>query len=161
MGAAGLGLLDSDHDADRISELDDECGLYQLTEDAQKKAMEAGATERDSWRIRYSLIANSRDPDACKITRDFLESSGALTRLIETWKRKALGPPNPDDYICNDPRYTLVLIGLGAMSNGCVLDEEFLEIMRRVFTECGFMRDSLKQIDTVYYHCSLDFVFRH
>lgn len=145
MGAWGLGLLSSDHDLDVICDLDEECGLYKLSEDARLKAVADGMSERDSYQFNYSLHASQCSN--AKIARDFLESTGALSKLIKDWKAKALGPRDPKYW--GDQRYTLCLIGLGGMSHGCHLAEGFLDTMRDIFTDCGFMRDALKQIDTV------------
>lgn len=149
MGAWALGLHDSDFDRDLINDLDVKCGLDDLTFEAQKKIIDKHIDAHlpfgthNAGELLYSLLAGDNS-EYNKIARDFLESTGAIAKLIQDTKAK---PASMDD--CFDPRYVLVHIGLCAMSHGLVLDEDFLEYMRENFTETEFQRDALKQIDTV------------
>lgn len=94
--------------------------------------------------IHYSIYpAMCSDPE---LVREYLESSGALDKLITTWTAKALAPRNEEDW--HHPGYKLVLVGACAMMMGCTLKTEFIECLRTIFLNVGLMRDALKQVDT-------------
>ncbi|KAF2165434.1 hypothetical protein M409DRAFT_24284 [Zasmidium cellare ATCC 36951] len=155
MGAWGLGLFESDHDYDIISDLDAEAGLHKLAEDAQAKlkaeeeakGIKHGEDDDENSveaRISYSIYA-----DHCSdfdLVRTYLQSSGELEKMIEKWTAKAQGWRNPLEW--HNPGYKLVLIGACAMMYGCTLKDEFIQYLRDTFTEVGLMRDALKQVDT-------------
>lgn len=135
MKAWGLGLHNSDYDADLIRSLDAECGLFHLTREGQSKS---------GPQTNYSILARQQNDVDNRVAREVLLTTGALAKVTrETWDK----PASVEDRF--DLRYTLTHIGLCAMSHGIPLGEDFLEYMRENFTETEFQREALKQIDTV------------
>lgn len=169
MGAAGLGLFDSDHDFDSISELNHEAGLHKLAaalhakERAKKGKAKKGKTKKgtkvgtkpaengnedtidDGHDYRFSLHGGSHElnDEEFLAVREHLES-GVLDRMInERLQKVKAGKANTYPY----PGYELVLLAVCAMEYGCHLSESFLDHLRRNIRSVGLMRDAVKQVD--------------
>lgn len=158
MGAAGLGLHDSDYDFDCISELDREAGLHKLavalrakeqaqanTKDEAKPTEQNADDEADGYDYRFSLHGGADELNEEEFTavRQHLES-GVLDRMIDERLQKIKAGKIPT---YNHPGYELVLIAVCAMEYGCHLSESFLDHLRRNIRSVGLMRDAVKQVD--------------
>lgn len=159
MGAAGLGLFDSDHDFDSISDLDVEAGFPKLATELRAKDSanrpqedETKSTEKaasindadDDYDYRFSLHGSSQlTKDEFLAVRKHLES-GVLDRMINARLEKIkVG----DLGIYGHPGYELVLLAVCAMEYGCKLSEPFLDHLRRNIRSVGLMRDAVTQVD--------------
>ena len=127
-----------------ISELEDEAGLHKLMEGDIAKAKEDGDTNAEE-NFYYSMYGPSH-PD---VVRTYLDS-GILVSLIETKKAEMLGPPS-DSHLFRDPCYAYVLLGACAMSLGCTLPLDYLNTLKKVYTEGGLMPGALKQMHKALY----------
>ncbi|KAJ4346455.1 uncharacterized protein N0V89_010384 [Didymosphaeria variabile] len=139
MGAWGHDLFQSDHDLDMVSEMTHDAGLYKLEEEAIAKAKAAGESDAEK-QIYYNLYGPSH-PD---VVRHHLDS-GVLVDLIEKKKAKMLAPPNRLDFL-RDPCYEYVLLGACAMGLGCTLPSDYLNMLKKVYTEGGLMSGALMQM---------------
>ncbi|EME79241.1 uncharacterized protein MYCFIDRAFT_199064 [Pseudocercospora fijiensis CIRAD86] len=133
MGAWGYGLFQSDHDYDEISGLDAEAGFHFMQEEAEAKG------EKN---VNIGLFDPS-DPD---FIRKYIEASGTLDEMIAKYTAAAAAAKT-DKWDRGQRDYRLCLMGACFMMLGCKLSDDFLDLLRDKFTNCGFMPDALKQLD--------------
>ncbi|KAF3047236.1 hypothetical protein E8E11_007961 [Didymella keratinophila] len=131
MGAWGHGLFQSDNDLDTVSELGHEMGLSKLEEDMEATAKAEGKSEEEVRKIYLTICG------------------GGSHR--ETWETNMLTVPNGSkdqqlEYLFRDPVYYYVLLGACAMTLGCHLPDSFLNMLKIVYTESGFLSPALKQL---------------
>lgn len=142
-----LGLFQSDHDFDTLSELGHEMGLTKLEEDMQAAARAAGKSEEEVDRIYLSIYGGGSHPE---VVRKHLDS-GVLADFIKVREAKMLSIPDGTqdqqlEYLFRDPCYLYVLLGACAMTLGCHLPESYMAMLKKVYTEGGLMPDALKQM---------------
>ncbi|KAH9880133.1 hypothetical protein J1614_002159, partial [Plenodomus biglobosus] len=143
------GLFQSDHDFDMLGEMSYEAGLDKLQEDAQALARAQGQSEEDVEQIYYSLYGDCcSDPELVRAHLD----SGVLVDMIAKKEAKMLEIPSGLEdcmleYLLSDPCYAYVLLGACAMSLGCQLSTEYIAMLKKVYTEAGFMPDALSQLE--------------
>lgn len=141
------GLFQSDNDLDTVGELGDEMGLSKLQEDMEAAAKAEGKSEAEVCKIYLDIYGGGSHPE---VVRKHLDS-GALAECIETWETKMLTVPTGSkdqqlEYFSRDPVYCYVLLGACAMTLGCHLPDSFLDMLKIVYTESGFLSPALKQL---------------
>lgn len=132
---------------DTVSELGHEMGLSKLQEDMEAAAKAEGKNEEEVRKIYLDIYGGGSYPE---VVRKHLDS-GALATCIETWETKMLTVPNGSkdqqlEYLFRDPVYCYVLLGACAMTLGCRLPDSFLDMLKIVYTESGFLAPALKQL---------------
>lgn len=141
-------MFQSDNDFDIISELGYDLGLASLEEAAQANAKAAGKDQEEIDGVYYTIYGPScSDPE---IVRKHLDS-GVLTDIIAEKEAMLLSIPSGTkeqqlEYYFRDPCYIYVLLGACAMTLGCQLPDAYIAMLRKVFTEGGFMSDALEQM---------------
>jgi hypothetical protein len=88
-----IGLFQSDHDFDIISELSHEAGLTKMEEEAQALAKAAGKDEKEVDRIYYSIDGNSCSNS--DLVRKHLDS-GILSKMIAEKEATLLAMPTKE-----------------------------------------------------------------
>ena len=139
-----LGLFQSDHDYDMISNANAEAGLHKLEEDTVAKAKASGDADAEEH-FYYSMY----EPSHPAVVREYLDS-GILVELLKKKKVKMLEPPSQWDFL-SDPCYAYVLVSACAMSLGCTLPSDDLILLKKVYTEGGLMPGALKQMHKALY----------
>lgn len=138
------GLFQSDHDFDMISELDEEADLHMLMEDDIAKAKANGDMDAEE-NFYYSMYC----PSHPEVVRKYLDS-GVLASLIGKKKAEMLGPPSEWGFL-RDPCYAYVLLGACAMTLGCTIPSDCLNLLKKVYTEGGLMPGALGQMRKALY----------
>jgi hypothetical protein len=122
-----------------VSDMTGEAGLYKLEEEAVAKAKADGDEDAEKH-VYYSLL----DPTHPDVVREHLDS-GVLVDLIKKKKAEMLAPPT--EWSClQDPCYAYVLLGACAMGLGCTLSPDYLNMLKKVYTEGGLMPGALRQM---------------
>lgn len=164
MGAWGLGLFQSDHDHDRISDMYEPAGLDALEDKAYEMAKKAkrhsagansdNAPAGDDDEVdegpRLSLYAGlCTDDTDIKLVRGHLDS-GMLQKLINQKQteidEKAKGTDIEDEFERDRAVYDLILIGACAMSLGCKIPAKFKEVLIAKYRTTELQRDALGQM---------------
>src|SRR5690242_6727685 len=122
-------------------------GLSKLQEDMEAAAKAEGKSDEEICKIYLDIYGGGSHPN---IVRKHLES-GALAECIKTWETKMLAVPNGSkdqqlEYFFRDPVYCYVLLGACAMTLGCHLPKSFLDMLKIVYTEGGFLPPALRQL---------------
>lgn len=122
-------------------------GLGKLEEEMQAAAKAAGKSDKEVNEIYLDIYGGGSHPE---VVRKHLDS-GALADLIKVQEAKMLTVPDGSkdqqlEYFFRDPCYCYVLLGACAMTLGCHLPESFLDMLKIVYTEGGFMPPALKQL---------------
>jgi hypothetical protein len=122
-------------------------GLSKLEEELQASAKAEGKSDEDVDKIYLSIYGGGSHPE---VVRKHLDS-GALAKCVKAWETKMLTVPNGSrdqqfEYLFRDPVYCYVLLGACAMTLGCHLQESFLDMLKIVYTESGFLTPALKQL---------------
>jgi hypothetical protein len=143
---SATGLFQSDHDFDIVSELSHDAGLTQMEEEAQAAAKAAGKDDREVDDIYYSVYRQScSNPE---LVRKHLDS-GALVYLVAEREAAMLAMPSKKqelEHYFRDPCYIHVLLGACAMTLGCQIPNQYISMLKKVYTEGGLMPDALKQM---------------
>jgi hypothetical protein len=138
--------VQSDHDFDIVSELSHDAGLTQMEEEAQAAAKAAGKDDREVDDIYYSVYRQScSNPE---LVRKHLDS-GALVYLVAEREAAMLAMPSKKqelEHYFRDPCYIHVLLGACAMTLGCQIPNQYISMLKMVYTEGGLMPDALKQM---------------
>jgi len=175
MGAWGLGLFESDHDHDRINEMDDIANLDgRLLSKALKRAKQAktqpenanatkstGATSKNEPTGKASVPNLTLYAAACDdvdLVREYLDS-GALPKLIMYYLTamtkksdivKAKNLSEDDQVMAEDELdravYDFVLLGACAMSLGCRITNAFKDVLITRYRTTQLQRDALGQM---------------
>lgn len=122
-------------------------GVNKLQEELEAAARAAGKSEEDVNNIYLDIRGVGCHSD---VVRKHL-NSGALADCIKVWETKMLAIPNgseddDDFYDMRGPCYTYILLGACAMELGCHLPESFLDMLKIVYTEGGFLAEALEQL---------------
>jgi hypothetical protein len=147
---SATGLFQSDHDFDIVSELSHDAGLTQMEEGAQAAAKAASKDDKAInsiyYSIYYSIYAQScSNPE---LVREHLDS-GALVYLIAGKEAAMLAIPSKKqemEHDFRDPCYVYVLLGACAMTLGCQIPDQYIAMLKKVYTEAGLMPDALKHM---------------
>jgi hypothetical protein len=140
------GLFQSDHDFDIVSELSYDAGLTQMEEEAQAAAKAAGKDDKETNGIYYSIYGPSCS--SSELVRKHLDS-GALVYLIAEKEAALLAMPSKEqelEHYFRDPCYVYVLLGACAMTLGCQIPDQYISMLKKVYTEGGLMPDALRQM---------------
>jgi hypothetical protein len=117
-----------------------------MEEEAQAAAKAAGKDEKEINGIYYSIYGKScSNPE---LVRKHLDS-GALVYLIAEKEAAMLAMPSKEqelEYYFRDPCYIYVLLGACAMTLGCQIPDQYISMLKKVYTEGGLMPDALKQM---------------
>lgn len=153
MGAAGLGLFDSDHDFDHISDMYGPAGLAALEDKAKERAKSRSASEggsqsdakdEDEGFPKLSLLAGLCSDVG--LVRDHLDS-GVLQNLID-WKKAEIDEKSRtmDKWNHSIAVYDLILLGACAMSLGCKISSDFKDLLIAKYRTTDLQRDALGQM---------------
>lgn len=156
MGAAGLGLFDSDHDFDCIADMYGPAGLAALEEKAKERAKSrpepdggGHSTGKSEYDDLPQLSLHAGQCADVELVRDHL-NSGVLQKLIDEKKATidelSKGTKPMDKYSHSLEVYNLVLIGVCAMTLGCKIPSDFKQLMIAKYRTTDFQRDALGQI---------------
>ncbi|KAK5135339.1 hypothetical protein LTR08_005443 [Meristemomyces frigidus] len=155
MGAWGLGLFQSDHDYDLISDMDGEAGIPKLEEDAKKIAEAEHAIKKacaretgydDGDDISLSIFADHCSTEGTvKLVRDHLDS-GVLAEMVAKMEATDFTDGMEDYKGYSRIGYKYVLLGACAMTLGCTLPPTFKQSLAEKYTTVGLMRVALVQM---------------
>lgn len=130
-----------------VGELGDEMGLSKLQDDMETAAKAESKSEEVVRNIYLTICGGGSHPE---VVRKHLDA-GALAKCIKTWETKMLTVPNGSkdqqiEYLFRDPVCCYVLLGACGMTLGCHLPDSFLDMLKIVYTESGFLTPALKQL---------------
>lgn len=122
-------------------------GLGKLQDDVEAAAKAEGKSEEEVRKIYLTICGGGSHPE---VVRKHLDA-GALAKCIKTWETKMLTVPNGSkdqqlEYLFRDPVYCYILLGACGMTLGCHLPDSFLDMLKIVYTESGFLPSALKQL---------------
>lgn len=166
MGAWGLGLFESDHDYDLVSDMDHEAGLRALEDEAKKKTKQHNPHSSKEGDENTAKSGNSTSENKATETqedhgdfptlsvyagmcadvalvREHLDS-GVLLKLINEKKTKMDAATEP--YDLSWAVYDLVLLGACAMSLGCKIPGDFKALLIKHYRSTDLQRDALMQM---------------
>lgn len=148
MGAWGLGLFESDHDFDAISDMSHAAGLEGLEGKARARYKEehpirAAKDKKKGLDDLPLLSIYAGNSYATDLVREHL-NSGALLKLIE--QKQAAMNDKSDELTSTFALYEFVLLGACAMTLGCNLPANYKAQLAAKYRKSGMMRDAVVQM---------------